>query len=160
MLIKTIVQEDFANYKTPSMLIGMCFCNWKCCLEGNFPITVCQNQSLNDCPNINVPVETIFEQYISNPITQAICFGGLEPMIQFDELLSCIKYFRENNCQDDVIIYTGYTKEELQDQIEQLKQYPNIIIKFGRYIINSEKIHDPVLQVDLASSNQYAEKIL
>lgn len=57
------------------------------------------------------------------------------------------------------MVYTGYYKEEILEEIEQLKQYSNIIIKFGRYIPNEKKHYDEILGIDLASSNQYAEKI-
>ena len=56
-------------------------------------------------------------------------------------------------------IYTGYYKNEIQDQIDVLKLYPNIIVKFGRYIPNQSPHYDKILGVELASNNQYAEKI-
>ena len=62
-------------------------------------------------------------------------------------------------CNDDVVIYTGYNKEEIADKIEVLKKFKNIIIKFGRFIPNSKKKYDEVLGVELASENQYGEKI-
>ena len=69
--------------------------------------------------------------------------------------------------QTDVVIYTGYTKEELQNKIykdnisylDKLKQYKNIIIKYGRYIPDQEPHYDEVLGVNLASDNQYAERL-
>ena len=65
------------------------------------------------------------------------------------------------------MIYTGYTKEELQNKIykdnisylDKLKQYKNIIIKYGRYIPNQTPHYDEVLGVNLASDNQYAERL-
>lgn len=81
-----------------------------------------------------------------------------EPFLQFNELLSYISCLR-NYTNDDLVIYTGYTKEELSSYIPILQQYPNIIIKFGRYIPEQESIYDDVLGVTLASSNQYAVKI-
>ena len=159
MLIKGIIDEDFVNYKSPSMFIGAIKCDWKCCTESNLPITVCQNQPLAKEPNIEVSADEIFSRYISNPITQAIVIGGLEPFLQFNEIKNLIKTFRENNCNDNIVIYTGYYPHELQKEIEELKQYKNIIVKFGRYSPNQEKHHDDVLGVYLASDNQYGEKI-
>ena len=37
--------------------------------------------------------------------------------------------------------------------------FTNIIIKFGRYIPNQKPHYDEVLGVNLASDNQYAERI-
>ena len=33
MIIKGIIDEDFVNYKKPSMFLGTCFCDLKCCRE-------------------------------------------------------------------------------------------------------------------------------
>lgn len=59
------------------------------------------------------------------------------------------------------MIYTGYKKEELQNNgyFNQLLQYKNIIVKFGRYIPNQQSHYDNTLGVYLASDNQFAEKI-
>lgn len=81
-----------------------------------------------------------------------------EPLLQFNELCNYISYLR-NYTLDDIVIYTGYTKEELSSYIPILQQYPNIIIKFGRYIPNQKSIYDPVLGVTLASNNQQSIKI-
>ena len=79
-------------------------------------------------------------------------------MLQFQELASFINEFRKVS-EDDIVIYTGYYKEELKKEIELLKKYKNIIIKFGRYIPNRKSRYDEVLGITLVSDNQYAEKI-
>ncbi len=45
ILIKGLVDEDFVQYKKPSMFIGTCFCGWKCCKDAGRPVTMCQKQS-------------------------------------------------------------------------------------------------------------------
>lgn len=100
----------------------------------------------------------IKENYINNPLQECVIFAGLEPLDQFEEVLNFIKIFRKYK-QDDVVIYTGYNKDEVIDKVETLKQHTNIIIKFGRFIKDSEKIFDDVLKLKLASKNQYAVKI-
>ena len=50
-------------------------------------------------------------------------------MLQFEEVLEFIKQFRKYS-NDDIVIYTGYYPEEIQDKIKELIQYKNIIIKF------------------------------
>ena len=160
MKIKTIVDEDFTNYKQPVMYIGTAYCGGKCCIEANIPISVCQNDGWRKSAPIDMADEKIIERYISNNITKAICFAGLEPFEQFDEMLGLIKKLRTDyHCNDTVVIYTGYYKNEILPQINILKDYGNIVIKYGRFIPNQEKHFDDVLGVYLASDNQYAEVI-
>lgn len=172
MLIKGLVDEDFVNYKLPSMYIATATCSFKCDKEYGQPI--CQNSELALQPTHDIDYTYIVERYRYNHITRAIVFGGLEPMDSFADLLDFIHYCRESwfedlssrggayitcHIMDDIVIYTGYNKDEIVDKIERLKQYPNIIVKFGRYIPNQKKHFDPVLGVYLASDNQYAERI-
>ena len=79
--------------------------------------------------------------------------------ISENEILSLIKYFRDNDCNDDIVIYTGFYEQEINAQLEVLKQYKNIVVKFGRFILNQSHHIDTVLKVELASPNQYAERI-
>ena len=138
MLVKNIVEEDFVNYKLPSMFIATCFCDWKCCREQNLDISVCQNSDISKQANYNISNKDIFNRYISNPITKAVVIGGLEPMMQFEEIYDLIKCFRDNNCKDMFVIYTGYNENEILNQIDRLKKFENIILKIGRYRHNNK----------------------
>lgn len=158
MRIKGIVFEDFLNYKKPSMFIITCFCDWKCCHDGNFPETVCQNNKMAKNPINDINNNIIINAYLSNNISKSIVFGGLEPFKQYEELLEFIKEFREKS-DDDIVIYTGYYKDEISEKIQELSKYKNIIVKYGRYIPNKENKYDEILGITLASDNQYAEKI-
>ena len=157
MKIKYIIDENFQDYKKTSMMIAMCSCDWKCLKELNLDISICQNSQIAQQKNIEVSIESIIDRYLNNPITQAVVIGGLEPMLQFDEVLEFIKQFRQYS-DDDIVIYTGYYPEEIQDKIKELIQYKNIIIKFGRYIPDKDKRFDEVLGIWLASDNQFAAK--
>jgi archaellum biogenesis ATPase FlaH len=105
-----------------------------------------------------MPVDTLIDRYMNNQISKSIVFGGLEPILQIDEILEFLQEFRKI-CDDDVVIYTGYYDYEIADALKRLKQYPNIVLKFGRFITNSKKHYDDVLGVYLSSDNQYAERI-
>ena len=159
MKIKGLIDEDFTNYKKSSMFIATCYCNWKCCVEQGLDKSICQNSEIAQQKNIEVSADEIFSRYISNSITNALVVGGLEPFLQFEEIYELIKYFRDNNCNDDIVIYTGYYDYEISDKINMLKQFQNIIIKFGRFIPNQNSHYDEILGVKLASNNQYAERI-
>lgn len=160
MLIKGITDEDFVNYKVPSMFIATATCSFKC--DKEYGSTICQNSELVKQPTHNIVDDFIVERYVSNPITGAIVFGGLEPFDQFNDMCCLINKFRNHflSCIDPIVIYTGYNKDEIKDEIVFLKEtYNDIIIKFGRYIPGQQPHYDPVLGVYLASDNQYAERI-
>lgn len=157
--LKGVVMEDFVNYAKPSLFLITCKCDWKCCHEANIPITVCQNEPVVRQTTKEFLISSIYKAYIDNEITKAVVIGGLEPMLQFEEILSLLDYFRKQNCNDDFIIYTGYYKEEIKKEIEQLKKYPNVILKYGRYKPNSVSYFDETLKITLASDNQYAERV-
>lgn len=159
MKIKGLQDEDFVNYKKPSMFIGTSMCDWKCCKEQNIDVTICQNASLANAVTIDIPADEIFRRYISNPITKAVVIGGLEPILQFSEIIELIYTFRNNGCFDEFIIYTGYYQSEIPNELEELSKCINIIVKFGRYIPGGTKHFDELLGVYLASDNQYARRI-
>lgn len=156
MKIKGILDEDCVNFKYPSLYISTCYCDFKCDKEnGN---AICQNEELAKSKILDIDDCIIIERYLNNKITKAIIFAGLEPLCQFEELYNFINILRKKyNCNDTVVIYTGYNKNEIYNEVLQLKQLENIIIKFGRFIPNQEKHFDEVLGVYLASYNQYAE---
>lgn len=156
MIIKGIQDEDFVNYKKPSMFISFPSCTWKCDRECGKK--VCQNGTLAAAPNIEIDVKTIVDRYINNPITKAVVCGGLEPFDTWDDLQKFIIELRQKS-QDDIVIYTGYKKEEILYAVDWLNLFPNIIVKFGRFVPNKQKHYDEVLKVYLASDNQYAERI-
>ncbi len=156
--LKGLIEEDFINYKKPSMFLATSICDWKCCIEQNIDVSICQNSTLASQNTIGVSIDKIIDRYINNPLTQSIVMGGLEPFLQFDEILSFIKEFRIK-CNDDIVIYTGYYESEIQNEINMLKQFSNIIIKFGRFKPNDKNKFDDVLGIELASNNQYAIKI-
>lgn len=165
MKIKGITDECFSDYKKPVMFIAAPTCSFKCDIDNGEP--VCQNARLAREPDIEISKEKLIERYLSNPITKGIVFGGLEPLDSLMELVSFIDCLRRQyECKDDIIIYTGYTEEEVADGIDgsttgrslvkQLFQTENLIIKYGRFRTNCEPHYDDVLGVKLASPNQYA----
>lgn len=157
MKLKNIIQEDFTNYKTCSMLLGFPSCSWKC--EKDCGISgLCHNSTLARMPSIEIPKEAIVKMYLDNPLSRAVVCGGLEPLDSFGDLLDFVSELRKST-QDPVIIYTGYNRCEVLDKIQSLTCFSNIIIKFGRFIPNSVSRYDEILGITLASENQYAERI-
>lgn len=156
MKVIDIVDEDLINYKKPNMFIITSRCSFKC--DREFGTTICQNSNLANSKVLDIDDDIIIQRYINNPITHAIVFGGLEPFDQFNELLNLIAKFRKCT-HDDIVIYTGYNKDEIKRELNVLKKYIRIIVKFGRYIPNQQPHYDALLGVNLASDNQYAAYI-
>lgn len=163
MLIKGVIDEDFVNYKKPSMVVLFPNCTFKC--EKECGKRVCQNSALAQAPNIGIEsnLEFLTERYMNNPITKALCFSGLDPIDDFKNMLNMGIIFRML-CDDDIVIYTGYTEEELSEMnddsgtyLEQIKHFLSpCVVKYGRYIPDQPSHFDEVLGVNLASNNQYA----
>lgn len=156
MKLKNLLVEDFNNYKKPSMLIGFPYCTFKC--EKECGLQVCQNKELVLSDGMDIQIEQIVNKYLSNNLTSAIVCGGLEPFDSWEDLIKLIDEFRKVT-DDDIVIYTGYNKNEIEYYIQQLSQYKNIIVKFGRFKPNQQKHYDEILGIYLASDNQYGEKI-
>jgi organic radical activating enzyme len=158
MKIKGLIDEDFVNYRKVSMFISFPYCTFKCDKENGCQL--CQNMPLVNDPTFDISMDKIIKRYLSNDISKAFVLGGLEPLDSFKEVYEFILLLRKTyNCDDEVVIYTGYNKEEIDDYISLLKKYKNIIIKFGRFRPNQQAHYDEVLGIKLISDNQYAEKI-
>ena len=119
---------------------------------------VCQNSALAKSTDIEIDIDNLLDRYMSNPITKSIVCGGLEPLNSWRDLMDLVIKFRQR-ADDDIVIYTGYKEEEIGFMINWLSDFPNIIVKFGRFIPNQEPHYDEVLGINLASDNQYARRI-
>lgn len=159
MRVRGIVEEDFTNYKDPSMFIISCFCDFKCCMEAGLDIGVCQNAPLVKSKILDISDEIIYNRFSNNQITKAVVIGGLEPFAQIDEVEKLLSKFREHGDYSPFVIYTGYYPDEVKRQTELLARYKNVVIKFGRYKPGCKAHFDEVLGVNLTSHNQYAIKL-
>ena len=157
MKIKGLIDEDFVNYKKPSMFISTYTCSFKCCEECGQ--AVCQNLPLVSQPTVEVDNAELAQRYVNNNITKAVVLGGLEVLDDVKDVFEFIRVFRRYS-DDDIVIYTGYTEEEVKPCINRLKAITsNIIIKFGRFVPNQRPHYDEVLGVNLASDNQKGVRI-
>ena len=160
MKLKGVIFEDWVNYKKCSMVLEFPYCDFKC--NKDCGMEVCHNYHLKDYELLNIRADHLVSKYLSNDICEAVVCQGLEPLDSWEDLYRFIAELRTESL-DDVVIYTGYTEEEIYKDkgyvFRNLKQFPNIIIKFGRFIPNQEKHYDELLGVWLASDNQYARKI-
>jgi hypothetical protein len=122
---------------------------------------MCQNSSLVREPTHDVDTELLVRRYLNNPITKAVVFGGLEPFDTVEGMSDFIDILRVSyGRNDDIVIYTGYTEEELADNPYHnwIISRPNIVIKYGRFRPDQTPHYDEVLGVNLVSDNQYARR--
>ncbi len=161
MIVKMIRDEDYSSYKEVSMLIAFPKCSFKCCTDLNRSVAMCQNSPIARLPSIEVPTHSVYERYRRNVITHSVVCGGLEPLDSYYDLFNLLVEFRDRRgCFDPFIIYTGYTESEADSYVRCFSaRFPNIIMKFGRYVPAQPSHFDPLLGVTLASPNQYAKKI-
>ena len=158
MRLRGMIEEDFTNYKLPSMFLITPYCNFKCCIEAG--MNICQNMQIAKDPIIDIDEDELIKRYLNNPITKAVVFGGLEPFDTFDDLRSFIGKLRwDYNCFDPIVIYTGYYPEEISDKLLILSKFAGIIVKFGRYIPNQKEHFDELLGVNLANDEQYSVEL-
>lgn len=145
--------EVFQDYKDSAILFSAIDCDWKCCRE--YGQSICQNQKMHGQREVILPFSRVLET-ICNSYTDAVIFGGLEPMLQADELVQCIEYLRQQGMSRPIIIYTGYYPHEINtDTLIRLANC-HVIMKFGRYDPSYEPKFDDILGITLASGNQFS----
>ena len=154
--VKGVISEDFIQYKYPSMVVMFPNCSLKCDKECGSH--VCQNSEILKMNSVLISVDTIVSMYMNNSITSAIVLSGMDPMDSFEDAVKLIEAIRyETN--DTIVIYTGYYPGEITDKLDDLKKFNNIIVKFGRFVPDSNSRFDSLLGINLASDNQFAKTI-
>lgn len=148
--------EVFQDYKKSALLLCTCFCDWKCCTELGRDKSMCQNSTLKEVAIKKIPFSEIFDMVTRNTVIDAVIFGGLEPFIQINQVIQCIEYLRERGMTKDILIYTGYYIEEIDEAIIERLKESDVILKCGRYIPDRPPKFDDILGVTLASDNQYS----
>ena len=61
------------------------------------------------------------------PLVDGITISGGEPFDQFDALLAIVSQLREKT-KVDILVYTGYSIEDINDQLQQIKPYIDVLI--------------------------------
>lgn len=159
--LKGIIWEDMVNYKKISTTLMFPRCSFKCDKENG--IQLCQNWELAAAPSQTINIDNLMEQYINNPISEAIVLQGLEPLDSPIDCYTVAAALRRWKIKDDLVIYTGYypNEEDISWIIDSIAFLTpgHLIVKYGRYLPNQQKHYDEVLGVYLASDNQYGEVI-
>lgn len=61
------------------------------------------------------------------PLVDGITISGGEPFDQFDALLAIVAQLREKT-EVDILVYTGYSIENIPDQLQKIKPYIDVLI--------------------------------
>lgn len=61
------------------------------------------------------------------PLVDGITISGGEPFDQFDALLAIVAQLREKT-EVDILVYTGYSIENIADKLQQIKPYIDVLI--------------------------------
>jgi len=160
MKLRGYQEESFVQYKKPCMFLATSKCDFKCDRECGR--SVCQNTDLASADIMELDNTYLIERYLSNTITSSVVIGGLEPFDTLGDTFDFIWDFRKFS-DDDIIIYTGYTLEELKliahNCLNEFSKLGNVYVKLGRYIPDRPSRVDDILGVELASDNQYCVKL-
>lgn len=155
--LRKVTAEDRVIYRLPSMVLYCCFCDFRCWPDkDNNP---CANAPYGKYPIVDVSFDRILRSYKKRESTRAIAIAGFEPLAQFEEVKNLIEFLRNGGVPDDVVIYTGYYPGEIKEQLDELRRFGNVVVKFGPFVPGLEGRYDEVLGVTLPSGNQYAERI-
>lgn len=149
MKLKAVERADFRSYKKPAMrLVLPDYCYTDASGIKHFS------------KNADIDVFKLITSYVLDDVVKAVVFDGTEPFDSYEDIKYFIKKFREIT-DDTIIIYSQYDECALEKQLEELSQYSNIIVKFGKMLCDSSRsmIYDDVLGVVLSSDNQYAKEI-
>lgn len=144
------IKETFNDYKKVGMYVAFPQCSLNC--------KNCQNAHLREVEPLEVSLDYLVKIILDNDLIDSVILSGMNPMDSFDDVMSLIREVR-NKSNIEIIIYTGMRESNLTNEIKKLKEFNNVIIKFGEYIPNSKEKFDEVLGINLASDNQYAKRI-
>lgn len=156
------LEEDLQDYRKASMFLAFPTCSFKCAKDLNVrPEEICQNYFNINSQVYEYDLEDLWQIYINNPITESFVLGGLEPFDSFYDLKLFLNFIRNDKlCKDDIVVYTGYYPQEIEEKLYFIKEnYNNIYIKFGRYKPNQERHYDNILGISLANKEQFGLRL-
>ncbi len=87
--------------------------------------------------------EEILEEICKNPLLDGVTFSGGEPFMQAEEFAQMAKVVRSHNLS--VIVFSGYTYEELLDLSKERKGYMDLLMNVdilidGRFEIEKKSM--------------------
>ena len=75
-----------------------------------------------------IPIEQLMMKLSSYlPLIDGITISGGEPFDQFEALLAIVVQLRKKT-KVDILVYTGYSVEDITEQLQQIKPYIDVLI--------------------------------
>jgi pyruvate-formate lyase-activating enzyme len=117
----------------------------------------CFNESVKQEPNRCSYIPNILDEIQANPFNEGVILAGLEWSSQPKELIALVKEATKRHLP--IIIYTGYTSDQFIRRVPRIKEFPNVLIKYGSFNQNLRSFEHKEYGVNLASTNQHIQKI-
>ena len=136
MRVAGLIQDSIVDGPGFRFVVFLQGCKLQC--EG------CHNPDAWDMDGgIEMTVDEIVAQMLSNPLTDGLTLSGGEPFLQAHECISLAIAARDNNL--NVWIYTGFTIEELMglaendEEIRRLLELTHVVID-GKFILKERTL--------------------
>lgn len=76
--------------------------------------------------------EELYKEITKNKLDKGITFSGGDPVYQYKKLISVVQKLKE--AQYDLMLYTGFSKEELETMMNKHPPLKDFIIPFDRIV--------------------------
>lgn len=107
--IAGIIEESIVDGPGIRFVIFFQGCNHGC--KG------CHNQSTHNLAGgYMIDEKEIISKIIENPLLRGVTFSGGEPLLQAEKVKSLIEKIKEQGSNLDLMLYTGFTLEELESK--------------------------------------------
>jgi len=128
-----------------------------CALDCNIGCKGCFNQSLKEAPIFYKKADEIMDEIMSNPFNEGVILAGLEWSLQPTELLALVKSATVRNMP--VIVYTGHDINTFLRRVPLIKQFTEVLVKYGAYDESKLSLTHEAYGIKLASTNQHIDSI-
>lgn len=86
-------------------------------------------------------IEKLAEEVVKNPLLSGVTFSGGEPFVQPEGFYRLGLKIKEKNPEMNIIIYSGYTYEELLDLGKSSKSIENLLA-IGDYLVDGRFLQE------------------
>jgi len=125
-------------------LIGGVRCNYNC--------PGCFHKDIEDSQVKHIDADEFLDSILDDPFSEGVILAGREWTEQYDEMIYLIDGAYRRSLE--IILYTHYTRQDIEEYYPELLKYSGMYIKCGEYDENKLVPNNVHYGVPLASSNQ------